>query len=114
MPTIEKRYLKFEEGDKVYLKNLQMKKVVRDEKKGKSSPRYLGPYEILQKIGKVAYDLKLPSKFVPVEILYRQVMKLRNKEVASVKVLWKNNQVKGATWEAEADMKSYYAHLFDN
>ena len=51
---------------------------------------------------------------VSVQILDMQVKTLRNKEVASVKVLWKNNQVKGATWEAEADMKSYYAHLFDN
>ncbi|WMV45797.1 hypothetical protein MTR67_039182 [Solanum verrucosum] len=49
---------------------------------------------------------------VPVEILDRQVKKLRNKEVASVKVLWRNHQVEGATWEAEADMKSRYRHLF--
>ena len=51
---------------------------------------------------------------VPIKILDRQVGKLRNKEVASVKVLWKNHIVEGATWEAEADMKSRYPHLFDN
>ncbi|WMV19305.1 hypothetical protein MTR67_012690 [Solanum verrucosum] len=49
---------------------------------------------------------------VPVEILDRQVKKLRNKEVVSVKVLWMNLLVEGATWEAEADMMSRYPHLF--
>lgn len=41
-----------------------------------------------------------------VEILDRQVKKLRYKEVASVKVLWRNHLVEGATWKDEADMKS--------
>ena len=50
----------------------------------------------------------------PVQILYSQVMKLRNKEVASVKVLWKNHLVEGATLESEANMMSHYLHLFDN
>ena len=49
---------------------------------------------------------------IPVEILDRQVRKLRTKEVASVTVLWRNHLVEGATWEAEADMKSHYPHLF--
>ncbi|WMV24621.1 hypothetical protein MTR67_018006, partial [Solanum verrucosum] len=51
---------------------------------------------------------------VPVEILERQVKRLRNKEVASMKVLWRNHLVEGATWEAEAeaDMKSQYPHIF--
>ncbi|WMV07538.1 hypothetical protein MTR67_000923 [Solanum verrucosum] len=37
---------------------------------------------------------------VPVEIFDRQVKRLRNKEIASVKVLWRNHLVEGATWEA--------------
>ena len=43
---------------------------------------------------------------VPVEILNRQVRRLRNKEVFSVKVLWRSQSVEGATWEAEAAMKA--------
>ena len=50
------RDLEFEEGDKVYLKISPMKEVVRFGKKGKLSPRYVGPYEILQRVGKVAYN----------------------------------------------------------
>ncbi|WMV14236.1 hypothetical protein MTR67_007621 [Solanum verrucosum] len=49
---------------------------------------------------------------VSIEILVWQVWKLRNKEVASVKVLWKNQLVEGATWEAEADMRSRYLYIF--
>ncbi|WMV38086.1 hypothetical protein MTR67_031471, partial [Solanum verrucosum] len=48
---------------------------------------------------------------VLVEILDRQVKRLRNKEITSVKVLWRNHLVEGATWEAEIDMKSRYPHL---
>ncbi|WMV49764.1 hypothetical protein MTR67_043149 [Solanum verrucosum] len=43
---------------------------------------------------------------VPIEILDRQVKKMRNKDVAYVKVLYRNQLVEGATWEAEADMMS--------
>ncbi|WMV32888.1 hypothetical protein MTR67_026273 [Solanum verrucosum] len=49
---------------------------------------------------------------VSVEILDRQVKRLRNKEAASVKVLWRHHLVEGATWEAEADMMYRYSHLF--
>ena len=49
---------------------------------------------------------------VPVQILDRQVKRLRNKDVASVKVLWRNQQVESATSEAEADMQRRYHYLF--
>ncbi|WMV29664.1 hypothetical protein MTR67_023049, partial [Solanum verrucosum] len=50
---------------------------------------------------------------IPINILDRQVYKLRTKEVASVKVLWRNQFVEEATWEAEEDMKKRYQHLFE-
>lgn len=94
-------------------------------KKRKFSPHYIGPYHILRRIGRVAYDLELPinlgsvhpifhismlNKCIgdhsivlhveeikvtvslsyeeePIEILDRQVRKLRNKEIVSVKIL---------------------------
>ncbi|WMV57987.1 hypothetical protein MTR67_051372 [Solanum verrucosum] len=48
-----------------------------------------------------------------VQILDHQVRKLRTTEVVSVKVLWRNQFVGGATWEAEKDMKNKYPHLFE-
>ena len=53
------RDLEFQEGDKMYLKISPMKGVVRFGKKEKLSPRYVGPYEILQRVGTVAYVEKL-------------------------------------------------------
>ena len=46
-------------GDKVLLKVAPMKGVLRFEKKGKLSPRFVGPFEILERIGLIAYCLAL-------------------------------------------------------
>ena len=54
----------------------------------------------------------LSYKDVLVEILDRQVRRLRKKEFVSVKVLWRSQFVEGATWEAEAAMKAKYPYLF--
>ncbi|XP_070015007.1 uncharacterized protein [Nicotiana sylvestris] len=48
------------------------------------------------------------EKEVPVAILDRQARKLRTKEVASVKVLWQNNNIEEMTWEAEKEMRKKY------
>ena len=48
------------------------------------------------------------------KILDMQVKNLRNKDVVSVKVLWKNHLVECATWEVKADTKSRYPHIFNN
>ncbi|TMW99528.1 hypothetical protein EJD97_002395 [Solanum chilense] len=60
----------------------------------------------------VAVKDSLSYEDVPVEILDRQVRRLRNKEVVSIKVLWRSQSVEGATSEAEAAMKAKYPHPF--
>ncbi|GKA32877.1 reverse transcriptase domain-containing protein [Tanacetum coccineum] len=54
--------LEFEVGDQVLLKVSPWKGVIRFGKKGKLAPRYVGPFEILEKIGPVAYRLRLPEE----------------------------------------------------
>ncbi|GJT93809.1 hypothetical protein Tco_1082654 [Tanacetum coccineum] len=54
--------LEFEVGDRVMLKVSPWKGVIRFGKKGKLAPRYVGPFEILERIGPVAYRLRLPEE----------------------------------------------------
>src|SRR5688572_2646324 len=61
-----RRDLELEVGDLVYLKVSPMKGVMRFGKKGKLSPRYIGPYKILKRIGSVAYEIELPNDFAKV------------------------------------------------
>ncbi|KAL0560581.1 hypothetical protein IC582_000990 [Cucumis melo] len=62
--------LKFDVGDMVFLKVAPMKGVLRFEKKGKLSPRFVGPFEILERIGPVAYRLALPLSFSAVHDIF--------------------------------------------
>ena len=54
------RDLEFMVGERVLLKVSPMKGVMRFGKKGKLSPRYIGPFEIVERIGEVGYQLTLP------------------------------------------------------
>ena len=56
-----RRDLKFEVGDMVFLRISPWRGVLRFGKRGKLSPRYIGPYKIVERIGGVAYRLKFPS-----------------------------------------------------
>ncbi|XP_073137715.1 uncharacterized protein [Henckelia pumila] len=55
-----RRELEFQVGDHVFLKVSPWKGVLRFGKKGKLSPRYIGPFEILDKVGTRAYRVALP------------------------------------------------------
>ncbi|XP_075103258.1 uncharacterized protein LOC142177970 [Nicotiana tabacum] len=76
-------------------------------KKLMGDPSFAVPTEVIGVKDGLSYEE------IPVAILDRQIRKLRTKEIASVKVLWRNQKVEEATWEAEEDMKSRYPHLFE-
>ncbi|KAJ9538155.1 hypothetical protein OSB04_030888, partial [Centaurea solstitialis] len=54
--------LEFQIGDYVLLKVSPWKGVIRFRKRGKLGPRFIGPYKIIARVGKVAYRLELPDE----------------------------------------------------
>nr|GFA64099.1 putative reverse transcriptase domain-containing protein [Tanacetum cinerariifolium] len=59
---LKRKLMEFQVGDKVMLKVLPWKGVVRFGKRGELNPKYVGPFNVLEEVGKVAYKLELPEE----------------------------------------------------
>ncbi|GJR24450.1 hypothetical protein Tco_0972977 [Tanacetum coccineum] len=144
--------MEFKVGDRVMLKVSPWKGVVRFSKRGKLNPRYVGPFRVLAKVGKVAYKLELPQElsrvhhtfhvsnlkkcyadeplvmplegihiddklqFVeePIEIMEREIKRLKRSWIPLVKVRWNSRRGPEFTWECEDSFKQKYPQLFTN
>ena len=148
-----RRDIEYVVGDKVFLKVSPWKRILRFEKHKKLSPRYIGPYKVIERIGPLAYKLALPLELSqihnvfyismlrryrsdprhvlkeseieitenltyveePIEILGKEIRKLRRKEIPIVKVKWSHHQTpREATCKVEEYMRSKYPHLFED
>ncbi|WVZ87966.1 hypothetical protein U9M48_034537 [Paspalum notatum var. saurae] len=58
---VRRRKLEFQVGDFVFLKVSPKKGTRRFGLRGKLSPRYVGPFQVVERVGPVAYRLNLPS-----------------------------------------------------
>nr|GEY89693.1 putative reverse transcriptase domain-containing protein [Tanacetum cinerariifolium] len=148
----KRKPMEFEIGDRVMLKVSPWKGVVRFGKQGKLNSRYVGPFKVLDKVGKVAYKLELPQElsrvhhtfnvsifkkcysdeplvmplegvhiddtlqFVeePVEIMKREIKRLKQSRIPLAKVRWNSRRGPEFTWKREDSFKKKYPHLFTN
>ncbi|XP_016717141.1 uncharacterized protein [Gossypium hirsutum] len=76
---LKRRDIEYSVGDKVFLKVSPWKKILRFDRKGKLSPRYIGLYVIIERIGQVAYHLALPSELQKIHDVFHISMLRRYK-----------------------------------
>ncbi|XP_057526299.1 uncharacterized protein LOC130805541 [Amaranthus tricolor] len=115
---LKRRPEEFTVGEQVLLRVSPMRRVVRFGARGKLSPRFIGPYEILERLRRyhatathvldaepLELDASLSYSEKPVRILDTKVRSTRRKDIFMVKVLWSNHEREAATWEMEDAMR---------
>nr|GEU61175.1 UBN2_2 domain-containing protein [Tanacetum cinerariifolium] len=101
--------------------------VIRFGKKGKLAPRFVGPFEIIEKVGPVAYKLYLLEELDGVHDTFHvsnlkkcladptlKFRKLKRSKIAIVKVCWNSKCGPEFMWERTDQMKLKYPHLFSD
>ena len=69
-----RREMEYQIGDKVFLRVSPWKGIMRFGNKGKLSPRYIGPYDIIERIGPLAYRLALPPELARIHNVFHVSM----------------------------------------
>ncbi|GJU19909.1 putative reverse transcriptase domain-containing protein [Tanacetum coccineum] len=120
---LKRKPIEFQVGDRVMLKVSPWKGVVRFGKWGKLNPRYVRPFKVLEKKCYVDEPLTVPLhglhiddklNFVeePVEIMDREVKRLKQNHILIIKVQWNSRRGPEFTWEREDQFRKKYPHLF--
>ena len=89
---VRRRPLEFEVRDH-FLKVMPKRGVVRFDKRGKLSPRFIGPFEILERVGTVAYQLTLPPSMSSVHEVFHVSMLQRYTPDPAHVVDWREFEV---------------------
>ena len=76
---MKRKYIRYEVGKKVFLKVSPWKKVMRFGKNGKLSTRFIGPYEVIEKVGPIAYHLALPLDLEKIHNVFQVSMLRRHR-----------------------------------
>ena len=80
---MKRKDIRYEIGEKVFLKVSPWKKVMRFGKNGKLSPRFIDPYEVIKKVGPMAYWLVLPPKLEKIHNVFHVLMLRRYRSDSS-------------------------------
>ena len=95
-----RRPLEFQVGDHVFLKVQTRRGIVCFGQKGKLAPRFIGPFEILQRIGEVAYRLALPPQLSGVHNVFHLSMLRKYMPDPTHKLNWEDIKLdENATFE---------------
>ncbi|GKD20835.1 hypothetical protein Tco_1222538 [Tanacetum coccineum] len=97
--------MEFHVKDKVMLKVSPRKGVVHFVKQGKLNPSYLGPFKVLGKVGELQFVEE------PIEIMDREVKRLKQSHIPLVKVRWNSKRGPEFTWECEDQFWKKYPHM---
>ena len=82
---VRRKPLEFGVGDHAFLKVMPKRGVVRFGKRGKLSPRFIGPFEILKRVDTVAYRLALPPSIASVhEVFHVSMLRRYTPDLAHV------------------------------
>ena len=90
---VRRQPLEFEVGDHIFLKVMPKRGVVGFGKRRKLSPRFIGPFEILERVGTVAYWLALPPSMSGVHEVFHVSMLRRNTPDPAHVVDWGETEV---------------------
>ncbi|GKA34905.1 putative reverse transcriptase domain-containing protein [Tanacetum coccineum] len=103
----------------VQIKNrITMEGAIRFGKREKLSLRYIGPFkclaegEVVVPLESIQLDDKLHMIEEPVEIVDKEVKRLKQSQIPIVKVRWNSQRGLKFTWEHEDQIKKKYPHLF--
>ncbi|GKA18281.1 putative reverse transcriptase domain-containing protein [Tanacetum coccineum] len=116
---MRRKPLEFQVGDRVMLKVSPWKGVIRFGKQGKLNLRYIGPFKkclsdesLAILLDEIHIDNKLNFVEEPVEIMDREVKRLKQSRILIVKVRWNSRRGPEFTWELEDQFQKKYPHLF--
>nr|GEX89869.1 putative reverse transcriptase domain-containing protein [Tanacetum cinerariifolium] len=118
---LKQKSMEFKVWDKVMLKVSPWKGVVQFGKWGKLNPRYVGPFKVLAKVGKVSYRLELPQELSRVYHTFHMsnLKKYYADEplampLEGIHIRWNSRRGPEFTWERKDLFKKKYPHLFTN
>jgi hypothetical protein len=88
----KRREISFDPGDFVYLKVSPIRGTRRFQVQGKLAPRYIGPYQVLKKVGAVAYRLELPREMADIHPVFhvsqlRRCLRVPEEEYVPVEII---------------------------
>jgi hypothetical protein len=81
----------FEVGNYVYLKVSPTKSVQRFGVKGKLAPRYIGPYEVIEKFGTTACRIRLPGQLSAVHDVFHVSQLKKCEQVPETQIIEETN-----------------------